>query len=184
MDDMKRLIVMCGFAAILLSACGGSSSESATNAGSGQNAQASFQDYQQCLEDNGVTIDLPADRNGGGFPPQGDGPPDGNPPAGFDPSNGPGAGGGGPGMRKPDNVDQATWDKAQSACESKQPTFGGGGPQGSTEFQAYQSCMKDNGVDTTNMASVDRNSDTFKNAQTKCAELLPARPNNDTGAQQ
>lgn len=173
---MKRVVILCGMVAVLLTACGGSGSSGTTSTtAAGQAATgAGFQDYQNCLKDHGVTLNLP-NRGDGGAPPQGGSPPDGNPPQGFDPNNG---GGRGPGLTKPDDVDQATWDAAQKACESKRPTFGGngqGGPQGSTEFQAYQSCMKDHGVDTSNMASVDRTSDSFKSAQTACADLLPQR---------
>jgi hypothetical protein len=169
--------------ALALTACGGSSasSSSATTApASAGNPAAGFQDYQNCLKEHGVTINLPNGRGAGG---NGSGPPaDFTPPEGFDPNNAQGGGPpGGGGMQKPDNVDQKTWDSAQSACASKMPSLGQGGARGSTELQAYQSCLKDHGVDMTN-TSVDRTSEAFKNAQEACKELLPARTPPTTGA--
>jgi hypothetical protein len=105
-------------------------------------------------------------------------------------------------------VDPAVLKAAQDACKDKLPAgvdpnsaFGGGGGgfgggpgrpggAGGAAFQAYLSCLKDNGVkvpDTSSTsagtpasgppASIDRNDPNFAAANAKCQVLLPNRQN-------
>ena len=106
-----------------------------------------MQAYRDCMKQNGV--DLPAAGGfGGGFGRgQGGGGPSTS--AGT-PSNtgGTPADSARPPRTLPPGVDQATYDKAQAACHSKLPTggFGGGQGRGGPAYQAYLSCLRDNGV--------------------------------------
>ena len=100
-------------------------------------------------------------------------------------------------------VDPAVLKAATDACKDKRPagvdptTFGqggfgggGGGGRGGAAFQAYLSCLKDNGVkvpETSSTsagtppsgppASVDRSDPAYAAADAKCRVLLPARSN-------
>jgi hypothetical protein len=100
-------------------------------------------------------------------------------------------------------VDPAVLKAAQDACKGKLPAgvdpnsvFGGGGfgggrgGAGGAAFQAYLSCLKDNGVkvpDTSSTSagtpasgppvSIDRNDPNFAAANAKCQVLLPNRQN-------
>jgi hypothetical protein len=67
------------------------------------------------------------------------------------PSGGPGGGfpgGGFGGFGKPAGVDDATWEKAQTACASLRPSGrpGGGGGRGNGADAAYRNCLQDHGV--------------------------------------
>jgi hypothetical protein len=111
-------------------ACGGSSGDGSTGTPAGNAGAAGMQAYVDCMTKNGVTMSVPSGgprRAGGGGTP-GAGRLSGGPL----PSRAPGGGGfGGGGMQKPSNVDDATWQKAQQACATLQPTGGpGGGPGG------------------------------------------------------
>jgi hypothetical protein len=117
----------------LLAAC-----SSGTNAGSKSTTSttakgaASFQAYLTCLKNHGVN--LPAGGRGGGGPP-GTG---GGPPGSFNP--------GSTGSSIPSSA-SAAFQKAQQACASLRPSFGGGGnPGNSTAFAAYRNCLKLHGV--------------------------------------
>ena len=122
-------------------------------------------------------MDLPA----GGF---GDGPSPGGPPD---------TGAARTPRSLPAGVDQATFDKAQAACGSKLPAggFGGQGPGqglGGAAFQAYLSCLRDNGVAvpavqpgvSTPPSSIDRNDPAFAAADAKCRVLLPSASSSTT----
>ena len=170
-------------AVLLAAACGGNSTDSSGGGngngngnGGGGNNQA-FAAYTECLSKNGVTITMPsrgprngASRGTGNFPsgmprPSGSGFPGGG--------NGGFPGGGGM-FQKPDNVDDATWQKAQEACASVRPSFGGGGRNGGGNGQnaAFQNCLKQHGVTATD-GKLDTNDATVKKALDTCKVLQP-----------
>ena len=162
---------------LIAAACGGGSSTTTAGATAttGGDQQSSRQAYTDCLAQNGVTLPQRGQGNG-----QGNG--QGGPSGSFDPANPPANRG-----TLPPGVDQATMDKARTACQSLRPAGGfGGGGGGGTAFQAYASCMKDHGVtlpsrggsstDTsTPPPSIDRNSAAFQTANDACKALLPAQ---------
>ncbi|GIM88477.1 hypothetical protein [Paractinoplanes toevensis] len=172
-------------AVLLVAACGGGSSDDSSSGGNGNGGgqNTAFAAYQQCLAKNGVTITMPSrqPREGAsGFPEGGrpSGIPSGMPrPSGsFGGGRGQGGFPGGGGFQKPDNVDDATWQKAQEACASVRPSFGGGmnggnGRNGGGANAAYQNCLKENGVtDTSNLNTADA---TVKKAIETCKVLQP-----------
>ncbi|MCU7725052.1 hypothetical protein ODJ79_15100 [Actinoplanes sp. KI2] len=172
-------------AVLLAAACGGSSGSS--NGGSGDSAggngrNSEFAAYTECLKKNGVTITLPSrgPRNGasggpeGGFPDGNGAPPSGLPrPSGSFPAGGRGGFPGGGMFRKPDGVDDATWQKAQEACASVRPSFGGGNRNGGNGMNAaYQNCLKQHGVTATD-GRLDTNDATVKKAMETCKVLRP-----------
>jgi hypothetical protein len=139
---------------VLIAGCGGSD-ENAPSPGETDPAQDGnpLAAYTDCMRRNGVTLAMPS--GGVRMRPSGapDGGPGGVPPSGMPrPSAGAGgpAGGlpGGGGFSKPEGVDDATWEKAQGACASLRPSFGGrpdrNGPDGADA--AYRTCLRDNGV--------------------------------------
>jgi hypothetical protein len=166
-------------AALVLSAaaCGGGSSTSSTGTGTGTDGNSggnnAFAAYTQCLQQNGVTITTPS----GGprtRPSDGAGLPGGQP----RPSGGARGGGGFPGggaMQKPDNVSQDTWDKAQAACKSLQPSGGAGrGGNGATGANAaYRNCLQQHGV-TVGQNGLNTTDPTVKKAEETCKVLSPA----------
>lgn len=169
-------------------ACGGKDdSSSATSDGAnGQNGgnNSAFAAYTECLSKNGVTITMPSGgpggngmRPSGGAFPSGGARPSGQPrPSGSAGGrNGGGFPGGGGGFQKPDNVDEATWTKAQEACASVRPSFGGGNRGnngGGGANAAYNDCLKKNGVtDTSALNTAD--AATQKAIET-CKVLQPA----------
>ena len=83
-------------------------------------------------------------------------------------------GGGGFGFTKPDGVDDATWQKAQAACASLRPSFGGGGGRngGNGMNAAYRNCLKEHGVTTT--GKLDPADPTVKKAMDTCKVLQPS----------
>jgi hypothetical protein len=151
---------------VLAAACGGGGSGS-DDSGSGSaagNGQNGLTAYAECMSKNGVKLNLPS---GGAFPRRSgqptarqSGAPDGAPggampsgapgggPGGAMPSGGPGgAVPGGGGFGRPEGVDDATWQKAQQACQSVMPSFGpGGGQRNNAAFTAYRNCLSDHGV--------------------------------------
>ncbi|MEU8259452.1 hypothetical protein AB0C02_02335 [Micromonospora sp. NPDC048999] len=191
--------VLTAAASALLTACGSDSTP--TTAASGGEGNNPFAAYQDCLRDNGITMPSggPSGFPGGrpsGFPA---GRPSGFPtdrpsgfptarPSGF-PTDRP-AGGEGrrfPGMGRPEGVDEATWQKAQEACSSLQPTAwpggrGGrpGGPgapgadSGDGRDMAYRTCLSGRGVD---LGSLDPSDAKTKEALTACAAVSPAPTN-------
>jgi len=166
-------------AVLLVAACGGSNSNSsgggngATGNGNGRNSE--FAAYTECLQKNGVTITIPSrgPRTGASGGPEG-GFPSGMPrPSGSFPGGGRGFPGGGGGFQKPADVDQATWDKAQAACASVRPSFGGGNRNGGNGMNAaYQNCLKQHGVTATD-GKLDTTDPTVKKALETCKVLKP-----------
>ncbi|MGZ4673728.1 MAG: hypothetical protein ACXWBO_00800 [Ilumatobacteraceae bacterium] len=110
------------------------------------------------------------------------------PPASNDPNANPQGGGNrGAGIRAilqdPANA------KAVAACQSLQPQFGGGNRANRAAYQAYLSCLADNGVavPTTSAApapgsrsgpppTVNKSDPNFPAANAKCKVLLPTNP--------
>ena len=152
-------------AVLLTTACGGGSDDSATpDTGSGQNGggNTAFAAYLECLNSNGVTITMPSG-GGRGRPSDGASPgprafPSGMPrPSGSAGARGGGFPGGG-GFTKPDGVDDATWQKAQDACASLRPSGrpGGAGNGGNGRNAAFQNCLREHGVTSTeNLSTTD-----------------------------
>ncbi|MGZ4806776.1 MAG: hypothetical protein ACXV5U_10365, partial [Ilumatobacteraceae bacterium] len=154
-------------------------STSGSGGASGQNpssGQAGLQAWRDCLAQNGVTLpSIPAGTNAG-------------PPASNDPNANPQGGGNrGAGIRAilqdPANA------KAVAACQSLQPQFGGGNRANRAAYQAYLSCLADNGVavPTTSAApapgsrsgpppTVNKSDPNFPAANAKCKVLLPTNP--------
>jgi hypothetical protein len=176
-------------AVMLAAACGSSSSDDSSGGGNGNGnggGNNAFTAYTECLAKNGVTITMPSrqPREGASGGPEGAGRPSGFP-SGF-PSGQPrpsGSFGGGQGrggfpggmggFQKPDDVDDATWQKAQEACASVRPSFNGGnrGNRGNGANAAYLNCLKENGVtDTGNLNTADA---TTKKAIETCKVLQP-----------
>ncbi|BCY07923.1 hypothetical protein [Actinoplanes sp. L3-i22] len=164
-------------------ACGSKDDSSSASGTTGQNGggnNAAFTAYTDCLAKNGVTITMPSGGTGmrpsGGARPSFAGRASGEPrPSGSAGARGGGGfPGGGGGFQKPDNVDDATWQKAQEACASVRPSFGGGngrGNGGGGANAAYTDCLKKNGVtDTANLNTSDA---TTKKAIETCKVLQP-----------
>jgi hypothetical protein len=158
------LALVAGTVAALAAACGGGGSSGAKPAPSATGIQAELAAYVNCLNQNGVSITLPSGAGNfpsgrpTGFPGRSGFPtnrptnrptdrPDGRPSGSFGPG-GFGGGFGGGFLRKPANVDQATWDKAVTACASVRPSFAGGGRGGGDNGAnaAYQNCLRDHGM--------------------------------------
>jgi hypothetical protein len=167
-------LVVASAAVLLVAACGGNSSGSSGDGQNGGNGNGggnnAFAAYTECLAKNGVTITMPSrgPRAGASGFPEG-GRPSGQP----RPSGSRGLGGGFPGgggFQKPANVDQATWDKAQSACASVRPSFGGNRNGGNGMNAAFQNCLKDHGV-TASAGNLDTNDATVKKALETCRVL-------------
>jgi hypothetical protein len=154
---------------VLLAACGSSPATNATDTGTGSTTGSSTDAFTECLKKQGIELPSGAAGGapGGGF----SGPPPGftgasgafsGPPAGFTGASGAFSGASG-----------------IQACQGLAPrgsgATGGGGPA----FNAYASCMKDNGVDlgTTTAGSpaptANATDPKFADANTKCAPLLP-----------
>ncbi len=151
------------------------SSSGSGGSASGQNSsnrQAGLQAWRACLAQNGVTLpSVPAGNNAG-------------PPASNDPNANPQAGGNrGAGIRAilqdPANA------KAVAACQSLQPQFGGGNRANRAAYQAYLSCLADNGVSVPTTTAgqnagppptVNKSDPNFPAANAKCKVLLPANP--------
>jgi hypothetical protein len=138
--------------------------------------------YRDCLSQHGVT--LPSFRPPASTPPAST-PPDSTPPDSTPPDSGPrGSFPGGPNG----SLDPAT-QAAMQACASLRPQGNGNGfgnrAANSQAFQAYYSCLKDNGVDVPDTTatngpppSIDRSSPAFAAANAKCQVLLPQRGGN------
>ncbi|MEU4237635.1 hypothetical protein [Actinoplanes sp. NPDC026619] len=168
-------------AVLLVAACGSSSSDDSSGGGNsnGNGNNSAFAAYQQCLAKNGVTITMPSRgaRTGASGGPEGDARPSGQPrPSGSFSGGNRGQGGfpgGAGGFQKPADVDDATWQKAQEACASVRPSFGGGmgNGRGNGANAAYQNCLKEHGVtDTANLNTSDA---TTKKAIETCKVLQP-----------
>jgi hypothetical protein len=172
-------LIVAAAAVAVTAACGGSdgSDSTGTAQGQGQNGGTNaFAAYVQCLQQNGVSITMPSfgarNRPSGGFS-RG---PEGSRPSGMPRPSGSGfprSGGGFPGgmgMQKPDNVDQATWDKAVAACAAQLPSGRPGGNRDNGANAAYRNCLRDHGV-TGGQANA--NDETVKKAQEACQVLRP-----------
>ncbi|GID31344.1 hypothetical protein [Paractinoplanes brasiliensis] len=147
-EHLRTAGLLAAAATIALTAgCGGGSGDTDADGGGGNSA---FTAYTDCLAANGVTVTMPSRGSGerGGRP---SGAPGGFPsgmprPSGSAWPGGPDGGrlpGGGGMMSKPDDVDDATWQKAQEACSALRPS---GRPAGDGQNTAYQNCLKENGV--------------------------------------
>jgi hypothetical protein len=167
--------------AIALTACGGGSnapttSTTSTNAGAGAatttsgggaRTNAAFVKYTACLKEHGVTL---PDFGAGGDPGQGGPPPSTTGDSGTTP-------------QAPSGVDNATFQKAQTACASLRPKgtrnggpgFGGG--QNSAAFAAYRNCLTIHGVKESELrpGAGTTPSAKVRKAMTECASLRPAR---------
>ncbi|WP_067500831.1 hypothetical protein [Actinoplanes sp. TFC3] len=181
------LLVAAAALVFTVAACGGSddsSSASGTPGGGGPGGANGFAAYTECLSQNGVTITMPSgmarnrpSADASGYPrgnwPSGGARPSGAP-DGTRPSGGPGRGGFGSGFQKPGNVDDATWQKAQSACASLRPSMGAGrGNQGGNGLDAaYTNCLKDHGV--TDLSTLTSTDATVTEAKKACQALAPA----------
>ena len=170
-------------AALLFSvaACGGGSETPATgtdnqNGGGGNSA---FAAYTECLSKNGVTITMPS----GGARVRPSGAPGGGPSGQPRPSGSARAGGGmsgggmpgGGGFGKPEGVDDATWQKAQTACASVMPSGrpgGGGRGNGNGMSPAYRNCLQDNGV-TLGQGAPASSDPAMQKAAEACKALAP-----------
>ncbi len=171
-------------------ACGGGSGDSSgtgPNANGGGGGNNEFAAYVECLQKNGVTITMPSfgARNrpsGGASRGPGEGYPGGGTRSGGPRPSGsrfPGGGfpGGGFGIQKPAGVDDATWEKAQSACASLRPSGRpGNGNRGNGQNAAFQNCMKDHGVTITEGQRLDPNDATVKKALETCRVLQQPQP--------
>lgn len=164
-------------ATLLMAACGGSDdAKTTTPAGNANGGGNGFAAYAECLRTNGVTLPSGFGNRGGrrsgapgdrpsGFPSRPSGAPD---RSGF-----PGGGGPGGGMRKPEGVDDATWQKAQQACSSLRPTGGPGGPgggRGNGAGAAYRNCLNDHGIQPNQADATDAKT---KEAVQACKVLSP-----------
>ena len=168
-------------AVLLVAACGGNSNSSSggngtTGNGNGNGRNSEFAAYTECLKKNGVTVTIPSrgPRTGASGGPEG-GFPSGMPrPSGSGfPGGGRGGVPGGGGFQKPADVDQATWDKAEAACASVRPSFGGGNRNGGNGMNAaYQNCLKQHGVTATD-GKLDTTNATVKKALETCKVLKP-----------
>ena len=155
-------LLVASAAVMLAAACSGGSSDKAASpsngagGGDGQRTGVSqaLTAYVDCMKQNGVTITLPsfAPRNGSEVGPgrtRPSGRPQPRPSGSFGGGRGfPGGGGAGGFLRKPAGVDDATWQKAQTACASSLPSRGpgGGGFGNGGQNSAYRNCLQQHGV--------------------------------------
>ncbi|BBH70536.1 hypothetical protein ACTI_72210 [Actinoplanes sp. OR16] len=194
-------LLVASVAVLFTAACGGGSDDSSTSGTSSEQGggTSAFASYVSCLNENGVTITMPSGGPGGGMGnggtrpsgapdgvrpsggagfPDGAGLPSGQPrPSGSAGQRGGGGFPGGGGMfQQPEGVDDATWEKAQSACASLRPSMGAGrgngNGQGNGADAAYTNCLKENGV--TDTADLDESDATVKKAVETCKVLKPA----------
>jgi hypothetical protein len=169
-------------AVLFTAACGGGSDNSSTSGAGGSTGEqnggrnnAAFTAYVDCMKKNGVTLTLPS---GGPRTRPSDGASRGPRefPSGMPrPSGSAGARGGGfpgGGFGKPAGVDDATWQKAEAACASVRPSFGGGRNGGGNGMNAaYANCLKDHGVTLNGDLATD--DPAVKKAMETCKVLRP-----------
>lgn len=153
------LALLAGTVAALVAACGsGGSSAGGAPSASPSGVQAELAAYVNCLNHNGVAITLPSGGPGGfggsgrptAFPSRTGERPTDRPtarPSGSAGGFGRGGGFGGNFLQKPTDVDQATWDKAVTACASVRPSFGAGTGRGGDNGAnaAYENCLRSHG---------------------------------------
>jgi hypothetical protein len=124
-----------------------------------------MQAYTTCLSQHGVT--MPSSFPRGNRP---SGAPSGRP------SRGAGGGRSGYGNQPPAGVDAATWQQAQQACASLQPSAGArnGGNRNNAAVTAYRNCLSDHGVTmSTGPGGLDANNPTVAAAMKACEPLRP-----------
>jgi hypothetical protein len=179
------LLVASAALVCTVAACGGSD-DSGSSAAPGQQGGGGgnngFAAYTQCLSQNGVTVTMPSGMartrpsDGASRGPRGNWPSGQPRPSGSArPSGFPGGGGFGGGFQKPADVDDATWQKAQSACASLRPSMGAGRGNGNGRGNglnaAYTNCLKEHGVtDLSTLGSTDAK---VTEAKTACKALAP-----------
>lgn len=156
-------LIVASAAVMLAAACGGSSDKTTATSGGGAGGNAGGMNqaltaYVDCMKQNGVTITLPsfAPRDGASRGPGSYTRPSGQPrprpsgSAGGDRGGFPGGGGAGGFFQKPAGVDDAAWQKAQTACASSLPSRGAGGGGfgngGGGQNTAYRNCLQQHGV--------------------------------------
>ena len=170
---LRRSAVAVFAGALLLTACGSSSSSSTPDAGGADG----FAAYAACLSENGVTLPSGGPGGPGGTPPSGapSGMPEGAPSGA--PSGMPGGGG-----MVPEGVDASAFAAAQEACAGLRPSGGPGGSPGagaaidSGALAAYTGCLKDHDVTVTTAAdlrALDTSDATVAAALATCAPLRP-----------
>lgn len=169
MGSRTRLagLLIAAASVVPLAACGHSSS-TGTTATTGNARNSAFTAYVDCLRKNGVTITLPSGRVR--IRPSGQPFPSGEPRP--RPSGGRFPGGGFPGggfLQKPPGVDDATWQKAQTACASLRPS---GNPNRPAADQAYLNCLRDHGV--TPGPGMNRTDPAVIKAEAICKVLRPS----------
>lgn len=180
---LATVMTAAASAALLLAACGGGSDDDAPGDAGG--AGNPFAAYQECLRNNGVALPTmdpsrgPRGARPSGFPT--DRPtarPSGLPTGSADPSRR--AGRGFPGGGRPEGVDEQTWQKAQQACASVQPSGRPGGPgapgarpggPGDGRSTAYRTCLSDRGQDPDRLVGSDPKT---REALAACAVLRPS----------
>ncbi|GIE94965.1 hypothetical protein [Paractinoplanes rishiriensis] len=166
--SLTAALFAAAVAVAFTAACGGSSDDSS---GTTANPAGGFAAYTECMQKNGVTITMPS----GGPRTRPSGGPSGMPRP--DGSDGPGFPGGG--FRKPEGIDDATWEKAQTACAALRPE-GRGGPddggngrgRGNGANVAYLNCLRENGV-TTPPGQLNTTDPTVQKAVAACKVLQP-----------
>ncbi|GID91862.1 hypothetical protein ACFQFC_00410 [Amorphoplanes digitatis] len=179
-NTSPRRIAGLGLVSVALlfaaTACGGSDDAGTGDGGGGNTA---FAAYTDCLKENGVTITMPS----GGPRTRPSGAPGGFPSGMPRPSGSAGPGGagfpGGGGFGRPSGVDDATWEKAQSACASLRPSGGpgnrpGGGNRGGMSA-AYRTCLSDHGV-TLDRSAPATSDPAVAKAVEACRALAPSAP--------
>jgi hypothetical protein len=151
-------LLVASAAMLFTAACSGSDSGGAqAGATPGAAGGQAFAAYQNCLKENGVTLPTARPSGGpGGFGgsrgPRPSGAPDRSGGPRVRPSGFPGGGFPGGGFGRPAGVDDATWEKAQTACQSLRPTGRPGGAgrgdggRGDGASAAYRTCLQDHGV--------------------------------------
>jgi hypothetical protein len=168
---------------MLAAACGGGSSSASGNGGGGSTTRdgqnTAFTAYTDCLKKNGVTLTLPSGRpriGASGRPgaegrPFTSGTPRPRPSGSAGERRFPGGGGF---LQKPAGVDEATWQKAQSACASVLPSFGAGrGGRNNGANQAYFNCLRDHGVQMGQGQRLNSTDPAVKKALDTCKVLRP-----------
>jgi hypothetical protein len=152
--------------AVGVAACGGGSPSTAAVTPTTTATADDQSAFTKCLADRGVQ--LPA---GGGIPGAGSGAPTGSRPAGVPTGSLPA---GGPGVSLPAGVDQTKLQEALQACQSVAPAGAGG--IDTTQFQAFVTCLKDNGVDASTATALQQLNSadaTVQKAVQACQALAP-----------
>ncbi|GAB1820955.1 hypothetical protein [Herbidospora sp. RD11066] len=170
MGDVQKTVFAALTAALLLSltACGGTADGETAAAPASSGGPGDRTALAECLKEHGVTLP----EGGGGW--------GGN-------RNGGQPGGGQPGERPSDrpsgeprvrpsgfpSMDDKTREAFQ-ACGGGQMMGGrGGGGMDNSAFNAFRTCMKDNGAEVANMREMNQDDPAIKKALEKCRPLMP-----------